>query len=274
MSDDLTSELRDAFPASVVEPLGHRGWRVLFPNPRWPHDYLSISVEPVDGGWLLSDSGEIASVADEQFGDLLRLLTCAGAEVDHVAGVVTTHVFEDESLTSRLLTFAHYLISASVLWRARHCLDEVRPPSGAESPTRHLARETRERLIARIGGQSHAVIHLDRPLRARGETVRAPLVVAPPSLKAQPRLVAAFLDTHASEAVTSSAKRLATWTFEVVHTLMIPKYFVVHGSDEQVEHFAEFYDHHNVTALSFSHGHQLEVDAWRVVASMGLATEL
>lgn len=270
MSDDLVSELQDASPASLVEPLGVGGWRVLFPNPRWAHDYLAITVERIDGGWLLSDGGEVGAVTHDHADDLVRLLTCAGADVDLVDGVVTTSVLDDESLSTRLLTFAHYLLSVPVLWDARGCFEGRPAFSAVESPTRHLARETRDRLVARIGGQSHAVIHLDWRLRARGETVRAPLVVAPPSIRSQPRLVAAFVDMQASEAVINAAKRLATWTFEVVHTLTIPKYFVVRGAPEHVTHFTEFYDHHNVIALSSSDGAQLEMDAREAVASMGL----
>lgn len=273
MSDDLTLELADAFPAVVVERLFGGGWRVLFPNPRWAHDYLSISVEPVEGGWVLTDSGEVEAVAGQRSEELARLLSCAGADVETNQGALTTSVRDDEPLTARLLAFAHYLISAPVVWDARECLlADGLAASAPESPTKQLARSTRDRLVARIGGQSRAVIHLDRLVGARGEKVRAPLVLSALSPLAEPRLVAAFVDMEASAPVITSAKRLATWTFEVLHELRIPKYLVVRGPEREVEHFASFYDHHEVTAVPFSDGQQLENDARDAVRRMGLAT--
>lgn len=255
----------------LVDALDVGLWRLLIPHPGGLHEYVTVVVERVEGGWLLSDAGEVAAIRDVDFDQASQLLICSGADVDASSSFVTSTVEDDEPLLERVLEFAHYLSAAPILWRARMCLEsgtervDVRP----ESATHALARETRERLAANLPRAAEPLVQLNRRLRTRGEAVRVPLAVAPINVKSLPLLAAAFVDMTASEQAVSAAKRMATWTFEVLADHEIPKYLVVRGSPADTDHFAEFYDNLNVTAVPSDDGEQLIADTREAVARLG-----
>jgi len=269
---DLTTILDDAVPGVLTDIVGPGVTRVVVPTPRGAHEYVTVVVESIAGGWLLSDAGEAARIAGADVDRLAHLLSCAGAEIELSEGVVTSPVSADEPLASRVLSFAHQLMAAPVLWYARDCLlddeagTDVLPP---ESPSKILAKQTRQRLVERVGRQAGLVIALDRKVFGRGESVRAPLAIMAPASKLPPLLVAAFVDTTASERSVTAAKKVATWTFEVVHEFTIPKYLVVRGEPAQVAHFESFYDNFNITAVPSDDGMQLEADAVDAVNRLG-----
>ncbi len=269
---DLALPFEDEAPGLLVDGLDDGMWRLLVPNPRTLHDYVTVVVKRVDGGWSLSDAGEVGSIRNVDFDQAVELLRCSGADVDEPTGrFVTTTVESDESLLARVLEFAHYLTAAPILWRARDCFlaDAETEEPGPESPTRVLARETRERLIAHLPRPAAGLVHLYRRLRARGEAVRLPLAIAPMNVSSLPLVAAAFVDMTASEQTVSAAKRMATWTFEVLAEHQIPKYLVVRGSPDEVDHFAEFYDNLNITAIPANDGERLIEDAREVVGRLG-----
>jgi hypothetical protein len=269
---DLPLLLDDDAPGILVDKLPSGIWRLLVPNPRSPHEYVTIVVERIDGGWSLSDAGEVSSIRGVNFDKAVRLLVCSGADVDAVDGFVTITVEDDVPLLGRVLEFAHYITAAPILWRARDCLMSD-PESGAELPpesaVRILARETRHRLISNLPPQAAPLVQLDRRLRTRDEDVRVPLVVAATNIKSLPLLAAAFVDMTASERAVSAAKRTATWMFEVLAEHQIPKYLVVRGSPSDVEHFTTFYDNLNIAAIPSDDGAHLIEDAQEAVRRLG-----
>lgn len=259
-------------PGVVVDALDSGVWRLLIPNLRRLHEYVSVVVQKVEGGWYLSDAGEVASIRDVDFDKAVQLLACSGADVTAGSGLVTTTVEDDEPLIDRVLEFAHSLTVAPVLWNARDCFGAEAVAVRAESPAHVLARETQQRLLANLPRQAGPLVQLDRRLRMRGEAVRVALSIAPPNIKALPLLAASFIDMTASEQAASAAKRMATWTFEVLTELHIPKYLVVRGSEREVEHFAQFYDNLNVTAVASDDGMQLVEDARTAVRRLGFSS--
>jgi hypothetical protein len=269
---DLTTILDDSVPGLLTDVVAPGVIRVVVPTPRGAHEYVTVIVESIAGGWLLSDAGEVARIAGAEVDRLAHLLLCAGAEIEVSEGVVTSPVSADEPLASRVLSFAHELMAAPMLWYARDCLlddeagTDALPP---ESPSKILAKQTRQRLVERVGRQAAPLIALDRRVFGRGESVRAPLAIMPPASKSPPLLVAAFVDTTASDRSVTAAKKVATWTFEVVHEFTIPKYLVVRGGPSQVAHFESFYDNFNISSVPSDDGSQLEADALNAVSRLG-----
>lgn len=271
---DLTTILDDSIPGILTDVVADGVMRVVVPTVRGPHEYVTVIVETIADGWLLSDAGEAARIAGSDIERLAHLLSCAGAEIEISEGVVTSPVASDEPLASRVLSFAHHLMAAPILWYARDCLLEDEPATDLlppESPSKILAKRTRQRLVERVGRHAAPVIGLDRRVFGRGESVRAPLAIMPPASKMPPLLVAAFVDTTASERSVTAAKKIATWTFEVVHDFRIPKYLVVRGEASQVAHFGSFYDNFNITAVPSDDGSQLEADTVDAVTRLGFA---
>jgi hypothetical protein len=270
VSDWLANELHGSVPGLRVDSVAEDVWRVLVPSSRWAHDHTVLTVEAVDGGWIISDGGELAGLVGDEIGEMAHLLECAGADIDLAEDdVVTTLVADDEPLSTHVLAFAHYLSSAPVVWHARQCFDTERAPI-PESPIRALAKVTRDRLVSRLGDNSNRVFHLYRKVRERGETVRVPLTLAPPKPLSLPLVVVSFVDMDGSEQAIAAAKRSTTWTFEVLNDLTMPKYLLIKGDERHVEHFAEFYDHRGVTALPFAELSALEEDARDALTRLGL----
>lgn len=271
---DVTFTLEDSVPGVLTDTIADGVVRVLVPSPRSAHEYVTVivEVESASAGWILSDAGEASRVAGPDVERLAHLLQCAGAEIEVSEGAVTSPVAADEPLGSRVLSFAHYLIAAPILWHARDCMlddessSDLLPP---ENPSKVLAKQTRARLVERIGRNAAPLIGLDRKVYGRGESVRAPLAILPPASKAPPLLVATFVDTTATERSVTAAKKVATWTFEVVHEFNIPKYLVVRGDAKQIDHFGSFYDNFGIAAVSIDDGAQLEEDAVDAVSRLG-----
>lgn len=271
---DLPTSLADMIPGAVVRELDRGSLQALIPNPRWAHDYLSITVERSGEGWLLSDSGEVVSlVGSDELRSMVRLLECAGGDLSVTgAGLVTSNVDPGDSLPERIMTFAHLLIASPVLWHARHCLDDdivtVQRPGSAVTL---LARRTKTAVLERLGERVAPVMHISRVVGGRGETVRMPLVVAPlGDTSSIPDLVASFVDYEASDSSVTSAKRLAAFAFDVVAELQIPKFLVVRGTAEQVEHLGDFYDRSEVTAVAFEEDGPLISETETIAARYGL----
>lgn len=271
---DLISTLDDSIPGILTDVIADGVTRVVVPTARGAHEYVTVIVETIANGWLLSDAGEADRIAGPNIELLAHLLSCAGAEIEVSEGMVTSPVASDEPLASRVLSFAHYLMASPILWHARDCLleedraSDILPP---ESASRVLAKETRQRLVDRVGRHAGQLIALDRRVFGRGESVRAPLTIMPPASKNPPLLVAAFIDTTASERSVTAAKKVATWTFEVVHEFRIPKYLVVRGGPSEIEHFGSFYDNLNIVAIPSDDGLQLEADTIDAVTRLGLS---
>lgn len=272
---DFTTILDDSIPGILTDVVADGVTRVVVPTARGAHEYVTVIVERIADGWLLSDAGEASRIAGSGIERLAHLLSCAGAEVEVSENMVTVPVSADEPLASRVLSFAHYLMAAPVLWSARECLRDEEPETDVlppESPSKVLAKQIRQRLIDRAGRHAAPFIALDRRVFGRGESVLAPLAIMPPASKHPPLLVAAFVDTTASERSVTAAKKVATWTYEVVHEFTIPKYLVVRGGTVEIEHFGSFYDNFNIMAISSDDGSQLERDTIDAISRLGFGS--
>lgn len=265
----LADELQTAVEGTSVERMGGEALRVLVPNPRWAHDWVAITVEATERGVILSDAGELRSLAGDEADEFLSLLNCAGAELEFTGGVASMTIDDPTDTARAVLSLAHYIIASPVLWHARRCLQDQSRSEPEPSAARELARATRTRLAARFGDRVASVLRLNSKVKDRGEQAVAPLVMSADS-RAQPRLLSTFVDYQAGAASITAAKKQTAWVYDVAKDLRVPKFIVVRGSNDDVEHVARFYDHLNVTALSFSRPDPLERSVEEVAGDLGL----
>ncbi|MEA2825981.1 MAG: hypothetical protein QOG43_420 [Actinomycetota bacterium] len=261
----LSQQLRDAFGKVQVETLSEQSLRVTIPTGRHKHDSTALGLERSGDGWVITDGGQLAFVLDSDLDRIVDLLQCAGASFRVDDEAVSLFVEDDANLVSATLAFAHYLAAAPLVWHALEC---AKRPLPATTTVDIMARETKGRLVEQLGEKVDPFIQLKLTIKGHGETFPVPLAIGSRSGKQPPALVASFIDTTAPQAAVTAAKRNTAFMLQVVRELAIPKYLVVRGDQRAVEHFADFYDPLNTTALSSERLETLYEDANRVLVGL------
>lgn len=248
-ADTLSSALSEAFGSLAVEAVSDSALRVLVPSGRHSHDVVAIGLERYGDGWLVTDGGQLEYLVEGHLPRLVDLLECAGAPFSLTSGrVVTLAVPADGNVADAVLSFAHHLLAAPVVWQALEC---AKPGTTAPSSVDVMARETKARVVDALGDRAKPYLHLRYDVLARDERFPAPLAVASPAPRPHlPRLVASFIDTTAPKNAVTAAKRSASFMLDVVSDLTIPKYIVVRGDDREVDHFGDFFDPAGGTSVS------------------------
>ncbi|MBK5222503.1 MAG: hypothetical protein JJE52_06450 [Acidimicrobiia bacterium] len=216
--------------------------------------------------------GAISRLAGDEATDLVDLLECAGGEFELEAdGYLMTGVDHDDDLATRVLSFAHFISAAPIVWHASQCNhDEVQPRP--ESTARALAKAMRLRLITRIGKPAATLIRLDKRVAGHGESVKVPMAIAPSSPLSAPLLLASFIDMAAAPQAVVAAKRGMTFTYQVARDLRIPKFVVIDGDERDLEHMAELLDPLDVATILFDDPELLEAESRVAIEQLGFAT--
>jgi hypothetical protein len=262
---DLALILADAFGQPVVEPLGDSLWNVLLPDARMVHSFVQVIAERhADGTYTLSDASELRRLVGDDRDRVAEWLGCAGADLAGDGDLTTATVDVDEDVASRILSFAHYISAAPVLWQAEPCIRQAGGTDRPEPAVKQLAATVAERILARVGPRAEPLLRRNFTVKGLGQHAKAPLAIAPPGVQS-PRLLSAFIDYEAAGQSIEAAKRQSLWLFDVTEELTIPKYLVVRGADAPLSDLARFYDRRNVTTVPFDDGEQLLDDAERLV---------
>lgn len=233
-----------------IEQLGEATYRVLLPTYRNTHDTIALGITEREDGWTLSDGGQLSYLLDDDFEKVVDAMECAGAMFQRLTGSdLTMEVEHPESLVSAVLGFGYYLGAAPAIWHTLECAKGTaeQKPTSADL----MAKETRQRLIARATRPMEPYIHLKHPVNARGEKFNAPLAVTMKGARRPPVLLASFIDTSASAQAVVSAKKNTAFLWELARDWHdTRRYVVVRGVHEAVEHYAEFYDEGNINTVS------------------------
>ena len=171
---------------------------------------VAVTIEATADGVVLSDAGEFRSLARDDTESFDELLNCAGAELELVGDIATITIDDPDDTARAVLSLAHYVIAAPVLWHARRCLAEEGRDQQEPSAVRALAKATKQRLISRFGDSVGTVIRLNAPIKDRGERAIAPMVMARQT-GARPMLISTLVDYEATPAAVSNAKRTSEW---------------------------------------------------------------
>lgn len=270
MNDEsLSRRLLDGVGRPRLERLSDSLISVLVPDTRLAHSYAQVLVqERSDGTYRLSDATELKRLLGDQREEVLSWLECAGADLEIDEDEVTSTVADETTLAERVLSFSHYVLAASVIWQAEACMKSGVTREREPSAVRTMADQMLGRITTQLGSRTSLMLRRDHSVRAAGERARAPLAVAPPQSRLPPRLIASFVDFQAAPQSITAAKHISLWLFRITNELTIPKYMVVKGSDEQVEHLGALYDPENVTAVPFDDGQQLIDDIRRVASEL------
>ena len=250
-TDQLSERLSSAFGTVAVDELGPGAFRVLIPTGRMAHDWTTIAVEQVaNGEWVLSDAGQTAHLLGSDFDSIAELMECAGAPFAPVSSDQLVASCTDDRLVETLLSYAHHLVAVPVVWQAQQCWS-AGASAARTAPIIVMARSMRARIAERLAYPSHrGFLHVDRAIVGRGMTTRCPLTIDRTPQSKRPELVASFVDTTTTRSSVTNAERSASFLYQVLEGLEIPKYLVVRGSAERVETYGAFYDEFNVTTLS------------------------
>jgi hypothetical protein len=245
--DQLQSELRAGITDISVERLGASSFRVVLPGFRTQHDSVAIGVTEHDEGWTLSDGGQLAYLMDDDFDKVIAAMECAGAVFSPTGyNSVGLEVSHGESLCTSIISFSHYLSAAPVVWHSLECAKGAQDQKPSTIDV--MATETKNRLVKGIGRATAQYLQLKHTVNDRGESMKAPLAVASPRMRRRPPLLTTFIDMTAAPQAVISAKKNAAYLWEVVRDWETRKYVVVRGGSP--DHFSDFYDNYNITAVS------------------------
>lgn len=131
-----------------IEQLGDSTFRVLVPSYRTTHDAVALGITEHEGGWTISDAGQLAYLLDDDFDKVIDAMECAGAVFSR-SGTreVSLQVEHRESLVSAVLSFAYYLGAAPAIWHALECAkgSQEQKPTSTRAPwrTRRSSRQGR-----------------------------------------------------------------------------------------------------------------------------------
>jgi hypothetical protein len=247
-SASIARRLREGFGSVTVDELAPDTFRILIPGGPLLHDTLAIGMERYGEGWQLTDGGQLAFLLDDEYERIAEIMQCAGAPFTPTQQGLVMPVERDSQLAEAIHSFVHYLAAAPTVWHALDCArsDATARPVSVDV----MAREMRGNITERFGERVVPYLHLKYRVVGRGEAYAVPLAVAVKGTRRPPILVSSFIDTLSPARAVTSAKVNATFMLNVVGELSIPKYLVVRGPDDAVEHFARFYDPFNVTTLS------------------------
>ena len=267
-SNDFQNELRAGISESSVEHLGDSAFRVIVPGFRTEHDTVAIGVTETDDGWTISDGGQLAYLMDDDFDKVIEAMECAGAIFSPMGyNSVGLEVTNRESLCTSIISFAHYLTAAPVVWHAIECSKgtQEQKPSTIDV----MATETKDRLVKGASRSIGQYLQLKHQVSDRGETAKVPLAVASAHMRRKPPLLTTFIDTTAAAQAVISAKKNASYLWEIVRDWgPTRKYVVVRGGTTDVDHFADFYDNYNITTVSSDDLGSLPRDAEEAVGEL------
>lgn len=256
----LSSQL-SAFDA---QPLGSEILKIAVPNPRYLHDQIVITIRDLgDGRYELTDAGELFFTFSDEAHGLVDTLRCAGAPVTPRDGSVV-HVVDDLlDLEHTVMSFAHAITSAPLVWSALKCTEEAEPAKRqTRSAVQVMARNCKARVAERVP-KAKNFIRLDQRLKERDDETTVPfsLQLTP---SGAPRLMAGFVPSGAPGRM---AKQSNAWLWTVAKQLTVPKYVVVEDAD-QVDHLAEMYDQWQVNVIAASADEQLVDDVAEALAGI------
>lgn len=268
--ETLASELADALVRPRVEALGPALLSVSIPDFRLVHgtQQILVEVKPEGGGFRLLDAAELGRRLEDDRDQVVNWLSCAGADVTIDGDFVVTEVETAGELAPRILSFAQYLLAAPVLWQAEPCMaDEGEAVEREPSAVERMANEARNRIRARIGDRALGLIRRKCTVKGHGQRAVAPLAVGAPK-STHPRLVATFIDDEAGPQSASQARRSASWLFQVINELEIPKYLMVRGPWESEKQLQATFEPQNVTTLPFDDGEIMIDDVQRIATEL------
>ncbi|MEQ1698913.1 MAG: hypothetical protein ABMA25_02335 [Ilumatobacteraceae bacterium] len=270
--EGLEAELTSSVGWAMVTAVADELFSVLLPSTRYAHDHTQVTVQRVDGMWRLTDAGEIAAAFGSERHDVVAMLRCAGADMtfDSRTNFAQVDVADDDELGDFVITFAHYLSAAPLMWRAHNCAleEDDRLVPVVEPSTKLLARQTKAELVRRCGSRYSSVLRLGRPLTgAAGIRTTLPLSVSV-SHTAAPRLIAACIDTGASAQSVRAAQGHVSFVLDVSREYTVPKWLVVKGDEHAIDQMGEFYDRDNLVVVSFDDLDQLESSVREVMPQL------
>lgn len=242
---ELGQRLADAVSSPDVERISDSSYRVVLPDLRYAHSEIVFGVTAVDGGWIISDAGQMSQLLEADFDRLVEVLNCTGASFSLSGNRLDWRVSESSDVVSSLTLFGHYLAAAPTVWHALECSKKA---IKSETGTQQVARDTLSILVNRFGERSKPYMHLDHKVRWAGEIATVPLAIADPIVSTRatpslPRVTINCFDALSKPAFLSQKKEAAFLRTMLTSAPRKPaQYFVVRGSDDDVEHIAELFD--------------------------------
>ena len=246
----LASELDETLGVLSVEQVAPGAFRVLLPLGPLGHDSLLISVESVEGGWVVSDAGMTRFLVEDDLEELEEALICAGAPFRLEGDQLIARVTRSEDLAEAVRSFGHYLAATPIVWQALECARVSVP--GKETPTSAMilmAREARADLLDRLGPKVEPVIHLNYMVFGKANQASAPLAIASPR-GPNVRLIASFIDMTARKVAITAAQRATSFLLDVVAERDISKFVVVRGDEWHIDRLMELYTHERAEIVS------------------------
>lgn len=251
--DELVALVGAATSIPVVRSLGDSRFAVDVPNPRMPHDYVTVFVEQqAPRRWFFSDAGAGTRAVGRSIGQASRHASCAGFwfELDGEE-LVASVVCDATALPAYLFRFAAEVAVAPDLARLVECAT-YRPKREPSVPVR-MAAGMVDILYREIPGlERTGAVRLRERVSFGPRPVTPGLAVYQPELfragREVPVIVCEFIDMTADARSKNPAFDAASSTFTALQTIQ-RRFLIARGDESTVEELAGVFDRINVTTL-------------------------